>query len=482
MIQSLTGLLTSMAARPNRTLWLMAVVLSVLQGYLFTVGYRLTADDVMSLKHGMDGWPEVWASMQRAATDQGRIGGYVLMPLVIYGAYFADSFAFRVLYVALFFGVFLLIAFWLQILARRAVAALFFLLLVAFSVLDYQHLSPTSYPLQNTVPFLAVAGIRLALVHMRSRSPQPGISMGEAVLCMLFALAMLPTEYAFLLGTAMLGCEYAGALVRGRAALSLTLRNRRFWLDVGSVLASLAIYLGWRLAHPSSYVGNMLADATALPKAGVTMAGHMFGLHLLPYTAFALDWPTVDDERLLLSVAVAALTGIAVYTGRSVLASLPRPGWLAALSLAAAAYVVLPPSLTIMQQEWCSQSQYCVFLDSRTAFIGIVAMFVGLMALVLRLPSNARATSRLAGVIAVLVGLGAGMVHHHNLRLAEDMATKSAVWQRARHLACDPAQLLPVEAAARFVDRDQVVSMHGFVDRDDFWNDYLAHLRRTSCR
>ena len=125
-----------------------AFFLVVVHGYLFTIGYRLSADDIGSHHLILKGISSALLEINAAAISQGRIGSYVYLPLNVIGAYFVDFFAFRVFVVGLYYTVLLLISIYVAKLVRANIALLLFVVAVRLNPLDYNHLPPNAYPLQ----------------------------------------------------------------------------------------------------------------------------------------------------------------------------------------------------------------------------------------------------------------------------------------------------------------------------------------------
>ena len=82
------------------------------------------------------------------------------LPLNVIGAYFVDFFAFRVFVVGLYYTVLLLISIYVAKLVRANIALLLFVVAVRLNPLDYNHLPPNAYPLQNSVPFILILLLR----------------------------------------------------------------------------------------------------------------------------------------------------------------------------------------------------------------------------------------------------------------------------------------------------------------------------------
>src|SRR5690606_34095012 len=116
---------------------------------------------------------------------------------------------------------------WFEAVSRIRMAMITFLLAAALTPLQFYHLPPTSFPLQNTVPFILLITARLALLAARGERA-PGWTPAWPL--PLISLAMLTTEYAFLLGSGMLAVEYLLQLSRSGDIRNVTsiFRSRFF--------------------------------------------------------------------------------------------------------------------------------------------------------------------------------------------------------------------------------------------------------------
>lgn len=351
-----------------------------------------------------------------------------------------------------------------------------FIVLVALNVTDYFHFAPVSFPLQNTIPFLAVVAGRMLLPRppppARCKTHLPTAIPGMA----LFAFGMLATEYGFLLGSSMLAFEMArhrmmtAGLVRPR----LRVVFRRFAGDIAVCLLVLATYFAWRLGFPSSYDGNQMAALTRLPQGVATALAHVVVPFALPYAnAFRpMAWPAW--YWVVAALAPGVVAGLAFHAARDRLAAIRRPLAVAAVATACAFYVVMPVAMTLKQQERCFQRFGCAFLDSQMAYlwIGVAIAAVGGWLLA---RAGERGRGRQAAVIlATLFGLATAATVYNNKRLTDDMQRIAEVWNSARDAVCAGDLAPPL---ATHFDPGGVAPMHEQVDRETFWSLYRDSLR-----
>ena len=88
---NLTFLINKIIKSSPLIVWTLALLLVLLQGHLFLVGFRLSADDVMYHARFMDGTASMIDFIYSSAIFQGRVGNYLNSPLLLVGAYYADQ-------------------------------------------------------------------------------------------------------------------------------------------------------------------------------------------------------------------------------------------------------------------------------------------------------------------------------------------------------------------------------------------------------
>lgn len=467
----------SAVRRHEVLLWACALSLACLQMWLFTQGYRLSADDAGYLDGFMSGADSVLRVAGLTARDSGRIGMYLMWPLNAAGAYLAGSMPGRVLIVAAHASVLFLFARYVARLARADIGLVMFVAMLCAHPLVFEHMPPNAYPLQNTVPFLLVLLARTGLLE--GNGPPAGYPVWRGLLRVLFVLAMSVNEYAFQLGTALLAGEYLLWIARHREpgatpwqSVQALLRNRAFRLDVASVLAVLVPYLAYRGLHPSHYDGNQLQGIHDFGRmvhtgAGHVLAGTTFG-HLDPGVFFA-------SPLALTAVLIAgALASTCLWFALPSLLALRSPLAWASTTLVLVAYVTLPLAAVAKQQAWCVDSGVCGYLDSRTSYLGVVLAMACIASwLLARAVRPGFRRLALTGLCTV-GGFASMLTYAGNLQRAERMATVSAAWARADALACN-ASMLPDSdlELLELIDPQSLVALHPQVDRADFWKRYL---------
>lgn len=487
------------AGKTERLLVGLLAVLGCLQGYLFLTGYRLTADDVDFQYHLMNGWAAAWDFTWLAAVSQGRVVHLLDVPFAMLAAYFADSFAFRLLYTALYFLCFVLLAMYVSLLARLRIGVLVLLVLLSLHPLDYFHLPPNAYPAHLTLPFLLILLTRIGLLRARAGGARSGRGWETAMLAGCFVGVMF-SEYAFLFAAALMGAEFIARLAeqhaaRGtwRATLGTSLLHRDTLKDAFVLALFLVIYLAFRAMYPSTYEGNQLAGEVDLEAVGRTLIGHIFGgTSLASLSRYGEQLPAmihaIGYMELVVLAAIMLVTFVVGMLGFWHAGADYDRGWLmrrcgaiVAASLLGAVLVTLPLALTFKYQSWCGDLSACIFLDSRISYLGVAAMVAALMVVTVVCVRSGRLFAMVAPVVfsAMLAVLG-GLTYLNNLRIEWDMQRYVAGWERAGRLAClsdeqleEAGTLLP-----ELIDPAQRISMSPGFDRAAYWRDYITLQRQ----
>jgi len=462
--------------------WLALAAIILLEAQPFTYGYRRSADEVSFLAVLASGWRELEEMTVSLAVFQGRLGLIVTTPLNAIGAYLSDSQLARWIFVLLHFGVLALFAGYFSIISATNVTRVLLLFLAVLQTIcgrdDY--MPPIAYPLQNTLPFigLLVARCTILLAERRER--------GRAMLWparLVFLLAMLTTEFAFLLATALLAAEHGFALalrwrsgMSARQALLDVARRRTFLYDVGLVLLALLAYLAYRWAHPSQYIGNVIDAGLEIARVGETTVRHV-----LAGTVFSrdiLDVTSLPRDSLPMAALVGVLTTACLVAVLHQVRNLPSPLSIALGSALAIAYVTFPLAGNARQQVWCVDSGACGYLDSRISYLGFGVIVICLGALVLRRMPTPRAARLAVVVIAVTTGLIAATTYARNLRDGLDMKVEGWTWERAALLACYPEEQPAADSQLlRLIDPEKRVRFHPGADKARFWREYMRFVR-----
>ena len=459
----------------DKVLFGLIFLLTLWHSRFFLTGYRLTADEVYFSYIAMQGFEAVFDTSQWIAENQGRVGFLFLQPINMFAALMSEFLVWRIVFVALY-----MLMVWAGFvyagrLLKWRIAPLAFLVFLALHPLAFEHLPPTSYPLQNTLPFLVLFSCRLAAFTYGERGVWGVLSR------LLQGFALLATEFALLLGIVMIFAEVlARHPLRVRQLwswLHTVLKDRRAWLDIATLSAVIGLYSAYRLAYPSIYEGNSFQGIGDLSAVIQTTWRHILDGVVLPRLSFQLF------QAPLIIWVEALLAGVGIYLALRL--SLRAAG-LKNLALAkiviflfgAMVFVTLPVSASLKQQGWCEALRYCAYLDSRTTILGVVllcVLLVNALLLVFKGRPFALALRRVvAGLFASIFAIG-GL---HNWQVAQEMARYDEVWRDARTLACVPA-LAPGAPDRLYVliDPQRVIPFHEDEAPLGFWPLYLEWAR-----
>lgn len=461
--------------------WLALAAIILLQAQPFTYGYRRSADEVTFLAVLFDGWSAVEKMAGSLAVFQGRLGLAATTLLNTMGAYLSDGLLARWIFVLLHFAALALFAAYFSIISATNVTRALLLFLVAFQPIGgfHDHMPPVLYPLQNTLPFLALLGARCTIVLVQRCNRRRYLLWPARAI---FLLAMLTTEFAFLLATALLAAEHGFALARrwrngasSREALRDVVGQRTFLYDVAIVALALFPYLAFRWVHPSSYVGNVIDAGHEIGRVVETTARHVLAGTVFSRNPF--DFPTLPWQALPVAALVGILTTACLLAVLHEVRDLPSPLVVALGSVLAIAYVTFPLAGNARQQDWCIGAGACGYLDSRISYLGFAVIVICTIALVLRrMPPKPSLAA--TAVIAATTGLIAATTYARNLGEGLEMMVDAQAWERATLLACYPEKQPAADhQLARLIDPERRVRFHPGVDTAQFWRAYLRFQR-----
>ena len=398
-------------------------VFSVVQLWPFLAAFHQSADDnfwqyaVLSL---WDAPTELLKQVHGYAVEQGRVGLYPGMALVLLGTVLQEFAAGRLIAVAAMgvvtFGFALLLARWTGVPLTRPA------LLVAFCTMPMvaHHLPPNAYPLLVTLPLLG-----LVAAHLRLAGGIPARTGGRLALGAAMAALCFVMEYAVVEGAALAVLAIAMAKPGRRASAF------RFHAPV--IVGTLVAYSAFRLGFSSRYDGNQFSPAPLADIASLQLR-HLVGGTVFPY----LPRPPAGGWDVVLS-AIPLVLGI--WLGWRLLPALwtaPQARRGAVLALAASLLWMwantLPHALTAKYRVWCGMGE-CTYMDSRTAALGIGVAAAAVLAL---LGSFAGPRGRFAmrlGCAGVAGVLGASAFLHNRVS-GRQMAVQERAFAVLRSGAC----------------------------------------------
>ncbi|MFO1087436.1 MAG: hypothetical protein U1E21_23000 [Reyranellaceae bacterium] len=462
--------------------WLVLAVIVVMQALPFTYGYRRSADDLafLAVLFGGRSLDEFAIS---AAVAQGRLGLLLTVPLNVLGTYLSGEYIARLSFVLMHFGVFALFAAYFSLISATNVTRALLIFLIALHPIcrGTDHMPPTSYPLQNTLPFLAllIARCTIFIVQQRGRGGQYLLWPARVV----FLAAMITTEFAFLLATALLAAEYAFALAQSRhrgesvaKSLLSVAEQRSFFYDVAIVAVALFAYLAFRWIYPSSYDGNVIDAWFEFRRVVETTVRHVLAGTVFSREIFEVA--SLPREALPMAALVGILTALCLFAVLDDVRALPLPLVVAFFSVLAIAYVTFPLAGNAKQQDWCVDRGACGYLDSRISYLGFAVIIICLVALVLRLIPTYRVATALVAVISLATGLVAATTYARNVGDGLLMLADARSWQRADLLACYPdIQPAADRQLLKMIDPESGIRFHPEVDKAKFWRDYMRFVR-----
>ena len=470
-------------------LWALALLLAGLQGQLFLVGYRLSADDVMYHAKFMDGVASIIQFTNSSAIFQGRIGNYLNSPLLLIGAYYADLASFRFFYVTLYFFNFLIFAKYISTLLNRSLTLFLFIVMVVFNPLGYNLSPPNAYPLLLGIPFLMIMCSRLVLIQDQTNT-KSGLSRFIAYFT--FGLAMLVNEYAFIFGVMLLIAEYMTSLTRISAPLAsrfLVALKQPHWRDWLLVLLVLIIYFGYRWIFPSQYNGNM-PNGFASPLIVIqTMLAHIyFSLSIAPSTTLQgapillLPLKSVPLKQIIVAIVVFALAFVLIFNSSLSIKKIKRPTILLIVACALAMFACLPIALTEKYQSWLMYCKFleggpgCSYIDSRVAYFAVCVALVAVFWILLPSANQSYRDRARRALVALLIGGVSTFTYLHNWRTSDLMKYDVAIWKRATEIACSSQFLLASdEEIIAYIDPHQLIMIHPEFSKGSYWRNYLIH-------
>ncbi|MGI6244905.1 MAG: hypothetical protein ACOYJQ_03955 [Pseudochelatococcus sp.] len=456
------------------------LVLVVFQPYY--TGYRLSRDDVWFLKVGMEGLVSVRDHAVLVATEQGRIGQLLMLPLNVLGSLLAGNPLWRFVFLALYVIQLLLFATFVARLLRQHVALLLFLLLVVLHPLAFDNMPPNAYPLQNTVPFILVLASRLVILDRRQRETASRVAVGAAQAG--FALGMFISEFAVALGTALLIAEYLARVQWKRtagntwiAAFRASFARRFLVSDALAACVALAPYALFRWLHPSIYAGNSIGGLLEPDRVFGTAFWHIVAGTPARFMREGLPPAEIPDVLAAIVVGAAVVFCLCRLIGPAL--RIRAPWAVAGVSLFLAIYMNLPIAISAKYQQECMEWSKCGYLDSRMSYLAVIVAVMCLFPIAGRLPFRRIAL----GGVCVALGAAAVFVSLHNAGQARQMRRFDTVWSRAHATACATPGLVDDEAAfTADIDPEGLVEMHPPSKPIEFWRVYIPWQAGRSCQ
>lgn len=462
-----------------------------MQGWIFVAGYLTTADDIYFHNLIFDENFNLFTTANSFAINQGRVGQYISVPLVILGSAFADEIAARIIYVGLYFLLIFLTFFYLLKIANIKILLVTFTLsisLISIGPENYNHLPPVAYPLLITIPCLLIILLKLfKLKKTIELSHNSWIVVLFYSLLMLFALLM--NEFAFIFGSAIFFFE----LIVSRTKIA---PSKIYFLkaDFLLLLISVAIYLLFRFNFPSNYDGNSPNGITNLNQIIYTTLSHIFSSTAIP---FLTGWQTEVFSRPNPTLAYLASTypqKIASLIFGSISAFLffllirkkiqfYNVNDTILASVFFAVYVSLPTAITLKYQDWC-QKGHCAYIDSRLSYVGLIL----LITLIIIIFKNRFDVKNLISKILItfsffLIFFITSFTYLNNQILRDVLQDYSNAWKNAQNLVCLNGGGIDFEGNFMdSIDPKNNIRYHLNFDYKSYWINYMDNFyKRGKC-
>lgn len=456
----------------------MLITLTFMQGWVFSAGYRVSADDIYFQSLLFNSFANAVEYTNNYAVSQGRIGQYISVPLIIFGSYFADINLVRYVFVGLFFLQFFLIAKVISNILHKNVSLYLYLIMISMAYVgpgQWNHLPPFAYPILITAPILAILYAKL----WRSKYGADrfkGWKLNAYVFIM--ASAMLVNEFAFLFGSGFLILEVTAEFVM-RSKITI----RKYFPDIRAIFFSLAVYFLFRLTFPSEYPGNIPDGIANVSKIIKTLFGHIVSggpfLLLANNPNRVLEVPS--QSQYMLAGIFGIMAGFLLFFLLERFKKFSCDWRFIIACFMFSVYVCIPVAITVKYQDWCSLG-VCTYIDSRVAYYGF-AIGIGLIVIflenILIMQQNIKFFFRF--VLVSLFGCISAFNFLNNEIVQQSMHQYTNAWKRAQHIACTVDDLSNIKNDFMAdIDPDELVHYHPNFDIRAYWINYMTFYKKNA--
>jgi len=459
-ILCLALLLAAMVA----TVWRIGVVCDDDAGWIINARQSLVAE----------GW--------RWATTQGRLYAAILGPAMLHAIYWDGTFYSEALKYGTFLGFVLLYLFALRFYVGSRTALLAGGLFAGLHALRFDGSALTSYSMLAWPSAMAAAAAILAGQRHRQTGGRHWLILaGAAGFFCLFTNEGLTIAFAGLIGLSWLGnCRLGGGVSSRDRTLGVTY--------AGAMVIYAALGIGFRLVHPSTYVGTEIAPFDIGRIGGVVWHFATSGSapHSLfrPYemdfgdaitgtyrvTRYQLGQSFADygaaGPFFLLALALGWLIW-SVLAEREISGRLPT--WSAAMpGLVLLLCPILPVAMTRRYQTWHFEAGLDAYFTTIFAHLGYATLLAGLLA------SFCSGQALRALLIAAPIATLGFASMRTNERIAFDMRPEGLRWSVFR-------RAVPLVQAEGFADATLLLPQFANGSWDtvlppSYWTDYSAYL------
>lgn len=471
--------MTTILRGRSRTFWLIfiawtcAACLAALEAHFFLKGYRLNGDDVVfeyEIVHG-----EILDYIVRTASQQARVGFYVLLPLLLIGSHFSVYLWFRIIYVSLWYVDLLLFSIWFARLARTRIALPIFVGIVAMQSMIGVYMPPMGYPLELGVPLFVLLANRLFLAKRNFLAKElcaPVSVVLSLFLSIMYIVALVSSEYMMISGLFMVIAE-----IISRRPIDQLWKSRH-WLvhyrsDILCICVVFFAYFIFRFEQTTHYQGTNLDGFNNYKNLFYVFAMHLFYGTWLPFFKLALLSSLTSFKPLLTSLLCGAALFIywrAQIAGPALAAVNRR-----AVGVVLAVWIIaitLPVVAATSRQAPCLADGTCAYIDSRIS----LPLMVALLAIIgLSMVRSSRTKIIFQAFAFIALTFGSGISYVIARHQAGSTTVASEAWVRARDIACIRTAVNP-GALAQHIDPGNQISILFNIDRKEYWTSYVDYL------
>jgi hypothetical protein len=475
------------------------VILSLLHITLFTHGYRTTADDIYYDSVVRDGFINTIQTINNFAIVQGRITHY-FAGLGIFAAGYSDIYSVRLAYAFAHFGALLLFGIYLSKVLKINFAAIFFVIALFLTPLDYFHLPPNTYPLHVSLPVLILIGSRLYDLKNHKENNNQLISSIIAFIGVMFS------EGAFTFFIALIWTEIIIKFLtidktKNYILLFISKIWREYYLSFCVITFFLVIYILFRIKNPSAYDGNTISNTFNFYLFFKTLIGHIYGgtafssfVRYYDEIFLSLKNLTSFERLLLLSIFVISyyITNNLFqkfYVEHKEKLSFSFLCALFFIGISGAFIISTPLAMVDKYQKWCGSIHSCIFHDSRMSYhFTTLIILVTLIFFIKVFDINRQYL--IIKFMAVIVAFASALTYVNNSRISEDMKEYVKGWNRAKGIACFNLSgqkfKYPPGTLSFIIDpNNRIVIRTEKISKEEYWIKYIKDIEaknNISCR
>lgn len=414
--------------------------------YLYSFGYRLTADEVSFDRYSMDGMASILRFSYNLSIAQGRIGQNIITLINVFTSVYSEYFYMRIFFAFVFFSSYILFFYYISKIFEKNITIPLSVTMMAVCPLLFHHTAPTSYPLQNTLPFAILTVIRIIKFRKEIKNP---------IFILLYVIFSISSEYATLFAICLYIIDYTSILLINKSSLISIIRSCRFKIDSAIIIFTLSIYFIFRFIHPSNYDGNSVSGTDISDTIYVAIL-HVWNGTIFPNIITEYNY---EKNSTGIAIIVAALSYVSIipYLKDNFRKNLSL--LIIFIMISCTIVVVFPVTATPKMQNWCLVAGDCIFLSSRSALYFIVpAIYISYYFII-------RSEIMRGVLLASIAALGSA----HNVYIANKMSDYVLPFERVISSPCT----IQMDK----IDPKESISMHPGFDRTEYWKSYLQQNR-----